>query len=227
MKALEWQPIAGCSYASPGCTNCKTMKLASPEMREHFRREGLVTDSRSGPVWTGKLHFDTSRLQEPLSFSEPTAFYVCPHGDLFHENAPDEWIDQIFDVIRACPQHWFQIVTKRARRQREYVLKRFGRLASFAPRNVAFGVSCERQREADERIPDLIATPSAVRFVTLYPLLEAINLAAYLRHRKVSAVLAGEEDERPADSGWYETLQADCVAAGVQFVRSSTLIGSA
>jgi len=221
INVIQWQPITGCSYRSPGCINCKAMKLASPELKEHFHSEGLVKDSKSGSVWTGQMRFSEERLLEPLSVSEPSAFYVCPHGDLFHENVPVEWLDKVFDVIAKCPSHWFQILTKRSRRQRDYLTDRFG---DKPLHNVGIGVSCERQQEADERLPHLIKTPARIRYATFYPLLGPIDIGRYL-DGSISTVLAGEEEERPANHKWIDRLHASCVIAGIPFINSSELVG--
>ena len=196
-----WNPIAGCSIVSPGCTNCYAMRMAARIERmspglEHYR--GLTKPSKAGPVWTGKVALAPERtLLEPLRRRKPTTYFVNSMSDLFHEDVPEEWIDRVFAVMALCPQHTFQVLTKRSGRMRSYVsdniialrerIDAAARAVGFTTRfmhsclhdwplpNVWLGVSAERQPEADARIPDLLATPAAVRFVSAEPLLGPVD----------------------------------------------------
>src|SRR5690606_24715195 len=150
-------PITGCSVVSPGCTNCYAMRLAGTRLKDHPSRAGLTTMSKAGPVWNGTVRFNDKWLDQPLRWKRPRMVFVCAHGDLFHEAVPDEWIDQVFAVMELCPQHIFQVVTKRSKRLRRYLT------ANTPLLNVWLGVSVEDQARAGERIPDLLATPAAVR----------------------------------------------------------------
>lgn len=194
-----WNPITGCSVVSPGCTNCYAMKLAGTRLQHHPSRAGLTRDSKAGPVWTGEVRLNEDWLDQPLRWKRPRRIFVCAHGDLFHESVPDQWIDRVFAIMAAAPHHTFQVLTKRAARMRQYfsdvtrlrermltaaaltfpipwaVERRMGRLPLPIP-NVWLGVSAEDQQRADERIPDLLATPAAVHFVSAEPLLGPINL---------------------------------------------------
>lgn len=115
-----WNPITGCSVTSPGCTNCYAMKLAGTRLRNHPSRAGLTAESKAGPVWTGEVRFNEQWIDQPLRWQRPRMIFVCAHGDLFHESVPDEWIDRVFAVMALCPQHTFQVLTKRSARMREY-----------------------------------------------------------------------------------------------------------
>lgn len=197
-----WNPITGCSVTSPGCTNCYAMKLAGTRLRNHPSREGLTVDSKAGPVWTGEVRLNDQWLDQPLRWKRPRMIFVCAHGDLFHESVPDEWIDKVFAVAALCPQHTLQILTKRSARMREYVgsLRDRCDLIGFAAAriwggkdpdgvfedvmsivqstlpNVWLGVSVEDQARARMRIPDLLATPAAVRWLSCEPLLGPVYL---------------------------------------------------
>lgn len=196
-----WNPITGCSVASPGCTNCYAMKLAGTRLAHHESRAGLTVDGKTGPVWTGEVRFNEQWLDQPLRWRKPRMIFVCAHGDLFHENVPDEWIDRVFAVMALCPQHTFQVLTKRSARMRDYLatcpdgLRRRawqraapGNLGNEGAAwfcrwplpNVWLGVSVEDQKRADERIPDLLETPAAVRWLSCEPLLGPVDLAEYL-----------------------------------------------
>jgi protein gp37 len=195
-----WNPVTGCSVTSPGCTNCYAMKLAGTRLRHHPSRAGLTRDSKAGPVWTGEVRFNEQWLTDPLRWKRPRRIFVCAHGDLFHEDVPDEWIDRVFAVMALAPQHTFQVLTKRSARMCEYFEARrdgdpwaeaadhiadlrnmVDHPAVLEPRdlplpNVWLGVSVEDQARADERIPDLLTTPAAVRFISAEPLLGPLEL---------------------------------------------------
>jgi protein gp37 len=199
-----WNPITGCSVISPGCANCYAMKLAGTRLRAHPSRAGLTIATKTGPVWNGQVRLNEDWLTQPLRWRRPRKIFVCAHGDLFHENVPDEWIDVILAIAALRPRHTFQILTKRAERQRRYMnglaqagsLGRVGRLCRamatieqhtgrklggapfnlFPLPNVWHGVSVEDQPRADERVGELLATPAAIRFLSAEPLLGAMDL---------------------------------------------------
>ncbi|TPM92693.1 phage Gp37/Gp68 family protein [Mesorhizobium sp. B2-1-3A] len=210
-----WNPVVGCSIVSPGCTHCYAMKMAGriEAMGGAKHYAGTTKMVNGTTVWTGKLALAPEKtLLQPLAWRAPRRIFVNSMGDLFHEDVPDEWIDRVFAVMALAPLHTFQVLTKRAKRMREYltdrtVMRRIytlvcemtvelepGIVLIAAPRheknappgprvyldqwplpNVWLGVSAERQQEADERIPDLLATPAAIRFVSAEPLLGKIN----------------------------------------------------
>ena len=119
-----WNPIAGCSVVSPGCTNCYAMRqahrLASNPATPHYA--GTTQMSRGGPVWTGKIGVAPDKvLTAPLRRRKPTTYFVNSMSDLFHEAVLDEVIDRVFAVMALRPQHRFQILTKRPDRMRGYV----------------------------------------------------------------------------------------------------------
>lgn len=204
-EGKSWNPVVGCSVVSPGCTNCYAMKQAGRILRmtdgqSHYA--GTVTGSKAGPVWTGKVARASDKaFTAPLRRRIPTCYFVNSMGDLFAENVPDEWIDQVFAVMALSPQHRFIVLTKRPERMREMLsaVRRPGLpervishidalaanddLAMDAIRrpttqlpNVWLGVSVEDQARADERIPLLLDTPAAVRFISAEPLLGPVDL---------------------------------------------------
>ncbi|MCB1476593.1 MAG: phage Gp37/Gp68 family protein [Rhodobiaceae bacterium] len=119
-----WNPVTGCTVLSPGCTNCYAMKLAGTRLQHHPSRAGLTTMTKAGPVWNGKVRFNEEWLTQPLRWKRPRMIFVCAHGDLFHEDVPDEWIDKVFAVMALCPHHIFQVLTKRSARMRAYMSSR-------------------------------------------------------------------------------------------------------
>ncbi len=191
-----WNPITGCSIVSPGCTNCYAMALAGTRLKNHESRSGLTKEVNGNHVWTGEVRFNSQWLDQPLLWTRPRMIFVCAHGDLFAEGVPDEWIDQIFAVMALAPQQTFQVLTKRPERMREYLTtpgrqrsisiqaREIGRSPSieflmrrpFPLPNVWLGVSVEDQRRADERIPILLDTPAAIRWISAEPLLGPVDL---------------------------------------------------
>ena len=116
-----WNPITGCSIVSKGCTNCYAMQLAGTRLKHHPTREGLTRQANGNHVWTGEVRFNEKQLTEPLRWTKPRRIFVCAHGDLFHENVPDAWIDRVFAVMALTPQHTYQVLTKRPERMRDYM----------------------------------------------------------------------------------------------------------
>ena len=196
-----WNPITGCSVVSAGCTNCYAMRLAGTRMKHHPSRAGLTRETERGPVWTGEVRLNDKWLDQPLRWTRPRRVFVCAHGDLFHPAVPDEWIDRVFAVMALNPRHVFQILTKRPERMQEYLNSRaksvehwekqarefgytfkfqwegkFVRTCPFPLPHVWLGVSVEGQEAADARIPLLMETPAAVRFLSCEPLLGPVDL---------------------------------------------------
>jgi protein gp37 len=241
-----WNPINGCSVKSPGCTNCYAMKQA----HRFPVRQGLTVKTSGGMVWTGAVSFNDKVLEQPLRWSRPRMIFVCAHGDLFHENVPTKWIDLVFAVMAAAPQHKFQVLTKRPERMREYAYEAMGCgehwLAdcerSHAPMwplpNVWLGTSVEDQKRADERIPILLDTPAALRWLSMEPLLGPVDVEQWLhdegcpatdtfcicsepREVRVDWIVAGGESgpkARPMHPDWIIGIQKQCEAAGVPFL---------
>ncbi|TJV70308.1 MAG: phage Gp37/Gp68 family protein [Mesorhizobium sp.] len=265
-----WNPIVGCSIATAGCAHCYAMKMAAriEAMGGAPHYAGTTKKVNGSAVWTGKLALAPERiLTQPLRWKEPRRIFVNSMGDLFHENVPDQWIDQTFAVMAVTPHHTYQPLTKRADRARRYlsdpatkrrvydiacslVIERQievvliapgtdERRAPFGPRvyldqwplpNVWLGVSAERQQEADERIPELLATPAAIRFVSAEPLLGPINFGTLQAGIPTNAwltwldgldwiIFGGESgpNARPMHPAWARSIRDQCQAAGVPF----------
>ncbi len=193
-----WNPIAGCSVLTPGCTNCYAMKMAARlEAMGQPTYAGLTRSTKAGPVWTGTVRAaPEATLLKPLYWKKPKRIFVNSMSDLFHDGVADETIDRVFAVMALAPQHTFMVLTKRSARMRQYLSKckdsivEHLRAAEPAPSretfdrawrgwplpNVWLGVSVEDHARADERIPDLLATPAAVRFISAEPLLGPVDL---------------------------------------------------
>lgn len=228
---LTWNPLRGCSRVSDGCRNCYAERMANRFASGKPYRAGPFCAVSLAGSWTGSVELIESKLNEPLCKRKPSVIFVASMSDTFHERVPDEWIDRIFAVMALCPQHKFLMLTKRARRMREWhgggqrhtpVIDQMRRIGADVAAirwplpNVALGVSCE-DRAHFERIDELRQTPAAMRFVSFEPLLGdpgAVNLSG------ISWVICGGESgpgARPCHPGWVRSLRDQCVSAGVPF----------
>lgn len=216
----SWNPVTGCTKVSPGCKHCYAERMARrlagrhgyPEAPNHFD----VT-----------LHPD--RLEQPLRWRKPRTVFVCSMSDLFHEDVPEEWIDRIFSVIDEARTHTYLILTKRAERMYEYTHNEA--YIDWQWPHVWLGVTAENQAMADERIPLLLETPAAVRFVSLEPLLEQIYLKPQWLYYNCATpgmkdwdgldwVIVGGESgtgARPMRPDWARNLRDQCQEAGTAF----------
>lgn len=224
-----WNPTTGCDRVSPGCAHCYALTLAGRLKamgQERYQRDG---GRASGPGFGLALHPDA--LQAPLHWKRPRRVFVDSMSDLFHEEVPDDFIYRVFTTMDYAPQHTFQILTKRPERMRDWVSGIQGK--GWPLSNVWLGVTVENQHWADVRIPILLDTPAAVRFVSAEPLLgpvvfsdRAIGLdwfqpsanteAAGIRY--LDWVIVGGESgpkHRPFDPDWARSIVAQCRDAGV------------
>ncbi|HMF51156.1 MAG TPA: phage Gp37/Gp68 family protein [Candidatus Saccharimonadales bacterium] len=244
-----WNPVTGCTKVSQGCKNCYAERVfprAYGGMRIPIYHEGELLSMRPREFTDVQCH--PERLDQPLRWKKPRRIFVNSMSDLFHESVPDEFIDQVFHVMGACEWiktgHVFQVLTKRPERMLKYMLerghrawngKRPGGEVLYPPSNIHVGVSCEDQPTADERTPLLLQTPAALRFVSLEPLLGAIDIEQFLPvkcgcrsvaecfHNMtlcVDWVIVGGESgakARPMHPDWARSLRDQCVTAGVPF----------
>jgi protein gp37 len=118
-----WNPVAGCSLASPGCTNCYAMRMAARlEAMGIPLYQGLTKPGKGGAVWTGEIRqAEPDQRFQPLRWRKPRNIFVDSMSDLFHADVPDAWIDEVFSIMEQCPQHTFQVLTKRPGRVRAYL----------------------------------------------------------------------------------------------------------
>lgn len=206
-----WNPTRGCSRCSPGCQNCYAMRQAHRFNTQHPQSpyHGLTTIRRGKVDWMGSARFIPEQLGAPLRWKKPQRVFVNSMSDLFHESLTTEEIAAVFGVMAACPQHTFQVLTKRPKRAQEFFRAvgddKTGDLACAAARvlypdnsaahasfehhcegeswplpNVWLGVSVEDQATADWRIPALLGCPAAVRFVSYEPALEKIDFSLWM-----------------------------------------------
>jgi protein gp37 len=142
---------------------------------------GLATQVNGHPRWTNKVSIVPEALELPYTWKKPRKVFVDSMSDLFHEQVPLAFVFAVFTVIEATPRHTYQVLTKRPERMREAVLAWLVHQGRSEPaRNLWLGVSVEDQQRAEERIPVLLETPAAVRFLSCEPLLGPLNLAPWL-----------------------------------------------
>lgn len=197
-----WNPVVGCTKLSAGCKHCYAETMAKrlqamgvPGYEHGFRKVKTLP----------------SRLEEPLKRNRPTVYFVNSMSDLFHTHVPESFIDRVFDVMRRCPQHTFQVLTKRAERLFDYTME------CSVPDNVWLGVSVENKRHGVPRIDYLRRVPAKTRFLSIEPLLEDVG---QLDLSGINwAIVGGESGHgaRPMKVEWVRSIQRQCVEQGVRF----------
>jgi protein gp37 len=261
-----WNPTRGCSRVSEGCRNCYAERATARFLKVWGTIEGLAKFTPSGPRWSGNVVLHESALDRPLRWRRPRRIFVNSMSDLFHEKLSDEAIDQVFAVMAIAHQHTFQVLTKRPARMLEYTsaparaetvgIAMAHRMCGIAPPsvprhlqppwplpNVWLGVSVENQATADERIPLLLQTLAAIRFLSCEPLLGSIDLRRYIfcpgveeseshgrtvhRHNgaccsqpRVDWVIVGGESgpgARPMHPAWARALRDQCSESRAAF----------
>ncbi|CAM5591175.1 DUF5131 family protein [Streptomyces purpurascens] len=253
-----WNPVTGCTKVSPGCDGCYAENIA-------HRFAGTKAFPNGFDV---TLHED--RVNAPYRWKKPARVFVNSMSDLFHQDVPDLVITHVFDVMEANPQHTFQVLTKRHARMRSFVQQREAQRREYAakfddcpteamrnspaakaararavtpPANIWLGVSVENQKWADIRIPALLETPAAVRFLSCEPLLGPIDLKQAVRtmgserghgltmsfvhagdccqkFHGIDWVIVGGESGRGARAmhpAWARALRDQCASADVPF----------
>jgi protein gp37 len=171
-----WNPVRGCTRVSAGCQNCYAERVAMRFSGPGMPYEGLVKIANRHPQWTGKIQLVEEKLSEPLHWRKPCRIFVNSMSDLFHEGVPDSYITDILNIIAICPQHTFQVLTKRPKRMMEFFASRTNTThMAVNMKNLGLGVSVEDQETANERVPLLLKTPAAVRWVSYEPALASVD----------------------------------------------------
>lgn len=240
-----WPIVAGCEYESPGCSNCwavrDSWRLAhNPNPKVHNAYFGTVDKLESGKLaWSGIVRMLYDRLGWPLKWRGSKRVFVCSQADLFNPKVRFDFIAAAFGVMAMCPEHTFQVLTKHARRMREFFewldqqqngaletclwharqalgAERSNRHEPFPDKlpawpleNVWAGVTVEDQARAEQRIPELLRCPAAVRWVSYEPALELVDFEEWLWPICTATL---EEHLREHDAGMW------CVEASLDWI---------
>lgn len=196
-----WNPVTGCTKVSPGCKHCyaETMARRLEAMGARGYENGF------------ELTLLPERLSQPLKRKKPTIYFVNSMSDLFHEDVPDDFIRNVFDVMRETPQHTYQVLTKRAERLVDFFSE------YEAPINAWVGVSAENKRYGLPRIELLRYVSATVRFVSAEPLLEDLG---DLDLTNIDWVIVGGESgpkARPMKQQWVENIRRQCARQNTAF----------
>ncbi|MCO1599844.1 DUF5131 family protein [Desulfosporosinus nitroreducens] len=228
-----WNPVTGCSKVSAGCAHCYAERLW-PRLR-----------AMGNPAYKDRSFNDVAchpeRLEQPLGWRKPRRIFVNSMSDLFHQDVPLSFLSEVFDVMRLAKQHTFMILTKRPEGLKWLRLN--GPIYDDKPLpNVWLGVSVENQAAADERIPLLLQTPAAVRFISAEPLLGPVDLQSDILGdtlcrcggcmdfakdnpndwgaQRIDWVIVGGESgpgARPVHPDWVRNLRDQCHGSKVPF----------
>ncbi|HXN69823.1 MAG TPA: DUF5131 family protein [Bradyrhizobium sp.] len=206
-----WNPVAGCTVISPGCTNCYAMRMAARlEAMSVKKYSGLTRRSGGRAVWTGKIRLDQKSLDVPRRWSKPKKIFVNSMSDLFHEAVPTGFIDRVWRVMANTPQHTYQILTKRPDRMADIC----NQLPSLS--NLWLGTSVENA-EYLGRIDQLRKVNASVRFISFEPLIGSVA-GADLRNIHW-AIIGGESGpkSRAMREEWVDEIESMCRAEGTAF----------
>jgi len=195
-----WNPSIGCKKVSSGCANCYAETMA-------HRLQAMGT-----PGYENGFEFRLlpDRIDTPRRVKRPTTFFVNSMSDLFHEDMSAEYLDRVFETIRATPHHTYQILTKRENNMASYFSSR------TVPSNAWLGVTVENKREK-RRIERLQAIDANVRFLSVEPLLSDLGV---IDLRGIHWVIVGGESgpgARPMKKEWALHVQRQCDDQGVAF----------
>lgn len=196
-----WNPVTGCTKISKGCLNCYAERMAR-------RLAGRYGYDKEDPF---KVTLHRNRIDQPLKWRKPTSIFVCSMGDMFHKDVPDDYIGRIFDVMRACPHHTFQVLTKRPAR-----LGRIHFTTGDWPANVWAGVTVESSAYK-ARIDLLRKVPAKIKYLCCEPLLDFLGPISL---NGIDWVIAGGESgwgSRKLHREWIADLRDQCVGQKTPF----------
>lgn len=200
-----WNPVRGCTKISPGCARCYAETFA-----ERFR--GVP----GHPYEQGfDLRLVPEKLGDPLGWRHPRKVFVNSMSDLFHLRVPDEFIEQVCQVMLEANWHTYQVLTKRSERMQDLLRTKLRPFADL--HHVWWGVSVEDRRHGLPRVEHVRQSPARVRWLSIEPLLEDLGSVDLTGIHW--AVVGGESGwgARPLDPTWVRSLRDQCAAARVPF----------
>lgn len=206
-----WNPVAGCTILTAGCTNCYAMRMAARlEAMGVEKYSGLTRKTGSRAKWTGKIYLDRNSLSIPATWTKPRRVFVNSMSDLFHADVPAEFIADVWKVMEETPRHTYQILTKRPDRMMEIV--------PGLPKlpNVWLGTSVENSQVL-YRIDELRRIPAVVRFISFEPLIGSVAGASLTDIHW--AIVGGESGPkaRHMEPAWVDEIERMCRGAGTAF----------
>lgn len=218
--SYTWNPVTGCWKVSPGCVNCYAERLANTRLKRYY------------PEGFHKVTLHPERLEQPLKLKKPREIFVNSMSDLFHQQVPDRFILEVLQVIRKCPHHNFQVLTKRVERMQRFMSRLWldggvpmlnGNSFSLPGEesthkgwdNLWLGVSVENQ-DFIHRIDYLRQTPASIRFLSCEPLLGPLKLDLEGIHWVIVGGESGAK-ARPMKEEWAQSIRDQCLEAGVPF----------
>ena len=208
-----WNPVAGCSIVSAGCSHCYAMELARRlEAMGVAKYAGLTRRSGRRAIWQGHVREDTAALAIPHGWKKPRKIFVNSMSDLFHEGVSDGFIQAVWQVMRDTPRHHYQILTKRPERLAAVV----DRLIGAVLPNVWLGTSVE-DADVVDRMRYLRAVPAAIRFVSFEPLIGPVGEVDLSGIDW--AIVGGESGRsaRPIQEAWIDEIHAQCLTYETAF----------
>lgn len=206
-----WNPVAGCTILTAGCTNCYAMRMAARlEAMGVEKYAGLTRKTGGRAKWTGKIYLDRKALSIPTLWSKPRQVFVNSMSDLFHSDVPPEFIAEVWQVMAETPRHTYQILTKRPDRMVEIV--------PGLPKlpNVWLGTSVEDSRVL-YRLDELRNVPATVRFISFEPLIGSVARANL---KDIHWAIVGGESgpqARYMEPSWVDEIERICRRHGTAF----------
>jgi len=196
-----WNPTAGCTKISAGCKNCYAETMA-------IRLQAIGVKGYENGF---QFSIVPDRLNEPLKRKKPTVYFVNSMSDLFHEDMPEDYLNEIFEVIKKTPQHTYQILTKRADAMFKYFQNK------NIPENIWLGVTVENKKEGLPRIDYLRQLKASVLFLSIEPLLEDLG---QINLKNIDWVIIGGESgpkASPMEKEWVVNIKEQCKEKNIAF----------
>lgn len=208
-----WNPVAGCSIVSAGCSNCYAMEMARRlEAMGVPKYDGLTRKTGGRTVWNGVVREDHAALDIPLKWQKARKVFVNSMSDLFHDGVSDAFICKVWDVMRQTPHHSYQILTKRPERMAHFVTNQIGTVLP----NVWLGTSVE-DAEVVDRICHVRAVPAVIRFISFEPLIGRVGPVDLTGIHW--AIIGGESGRsaRIIREEWVDELYEQCAICDTAF----------
>ncbi len=208
-----WNPVAGCSIVSAGCTHCYAMEMARRlEAMKITKYSGLTRRSGKRTIWNGVVREDKNSLVIPYKWKKPRKIFVNSMSDLFHERVSDAFISSVWKVMADTSHHHYQILTKRPERMEHFVRSNIGAILP----NVWLGTSIENS-ETSHRADILRSVQARIRFISFEPLIGSVGK---INLKNIHwAIVGGESGRsaRPIREEWIDEIYTQCVRSKTAF----------